>query len=1304
LKKILPLFLFFVLLLFFILSAGMVWVLKTTAGTVWLMDQISVRSGTGIGSGQVHGNLWDGVRLVNLEISWDQGTAQIEDAQFRWQPLAILKGEVSIKDLSLEGVSIQDNRPEEPKPLELIWPDLPGLPIGFSIELDALRVEDFVYRRLDEIRLQAESFYSHIAVRGGKWTFTDMELKAPFGTAEGNLAAGLPRPSLDMDISITLKDPAGEINRIALITKFRSSGDERLLSGGMDLSAFAGSKPRLNAAAEISIRKDNVEIVSSRLVQPGRKGEVSLKGDISLREDDVLLRLSAGLTGVDLSPEISFSTDLSGSLDFTGNPEKYRGSFALANRDKEWRAAALSGTFTGTKDKILLDIKKGNWLEGTLTGNLEVDWKEALKVSGALEGKSLNPALFEPEWKGIVNLHLKGDLQRPEKGPLKAKFSARLDESMFRGQSLRGSLDGRLEGENIEIGRLFLQGMGFHFEASGDLRNRIVYKANVTDISGLVPAAEGRFSADGWVRRRNELFSGTAEGKGQALSYDGIKMKSVIFSGQVSDTKGNPLNLKFSAAGVEINKIIADSLAVNAEGIKGSHTMRISATSGKSGLQTSLKGGYQEGVWRGSISQLSGRDPVGPWKLRSPAALEIASGKVVLSQAVLAGVPGEQIEMSANISTDPILGTVSADWKNLNLDRVSVWLKDLALKGKSSGSMDLNLLSGERMNISARARASGELRTGEYVIPVREFVVDLKWDQAGLRAAVDLGLKTGSMNGLLTSSTPARMAVPEQGEIDVNWKNFDLAFFRRWIPPEFNVEGRLSGNLTGNLLSGKRFTAKGSAGVTGGGLSWKTRQRLLHASVEAASLSFGWQNKTISGDFSLALREYGKLSGSYRLPVAAAFPVTFDRQSPIDIAMKGNVRESGLVSSFFPGLVQESSGDLALDLRISGTAEEPEPSGSLRLKNAAAYLPSTGIHLKGLSVSANLEKNRIVIDTFQVSSGKGTLTGKAAVAIKEWNIISYQGEVSGRDFQTIYLPDLRVWSSPDLKFEGTPEKISVSGDVRIPELLVREDEAEPVIEPSSDVVIVDSPTPEQREEPLALNVRVKLILGEKVFVRAEGIDAKLGGNIALHMRSLDNVTGEGEIKVEKGTYKRFGVNLDITRGRFFFAGGRIGNPAIDILAVRKIGEVRAGVVVTGNFSSPVVELYSEPGMPDTDVLAYIVLGHPLGQSGEQAGLMMRAAGLLLSSTQAASVQEQIRGRLGLDVLQIEAGETEAGVVSSMVTVGKYLSPRLFISYGRSLFTESDLFRLRYTISRRWEVETRSGDESGIDLYYKIDFK
>jgi translocation and assembly module TamB len=53
-------------------------------------------------------------------------------------------------------------------------------------------------------------------------------------------------------------------------------------------------------------------------------------------------------------------------------------------------------------------------------------------------------------------------------------------------------------------------------------------------------------------------------------------------------------------------------------------------------------------------------------------------------------------------------------------------------------------------------------------------------------------------------------------------------------------------------------------------------------------------------------------------------------------------------------------------------------------------------------------------------------------------------------------------------------------------------------------------------------------------------------------------------------------------------------------------------------------------------------------------------------------------------------------------LGKFLSPRLFISYGISLTESINTLKLRYTISDRWVFRTESGEAQSADLEYTIE--
>ena len=83
--------------------------------------------------------------------------------------------------------------------------------------------------------------------------------------------------------------------------------------------------------------------------------------------------------------------------------------------------------------------------------------------------------------------------------------------------------------------------------------------------------------------------------------------------------------------------------------------------------------------------------------------------------------------------------------------------------------------------------------------------------------------------------------------------------------------------------------------------------------------------------------------------------------------------------------------------------------------------------------------------------------------------------------------------------------------------------------------------------------------------------------------------GKGSIRTVRGTYFAFGQRLDIDRGQLIF-DGPLDNPGLDIVALRRNLAVEAGVAVTGTVKVPVIQLTSNPPVPDSEKLSWLVLG------------------------------------------------------------------------------------------------------------------
>jgi translocation and assembly module TamB len=97
---------------------------------------------------------------------------------------------------------------------------------------------------------------------------------------------------------------------------------------------------------------------------------------------------------------------------------------------------------------------------------------------------------------------------------------------------------------------------------------------------------------------------------------------------------------------------------------------------------------------------------------------------------------------------------------------------------------------------------------------------------------------------------------------------------------------------------------------------------------------------------------------------------------------------------------------------------------------------------------------------------------------------------------------------------------------------------------------------------------------------------------------------------------------------------------------------------------------------------------------------MAAAALSLGLARSEPLFQDLSERFGIDELRIDAGG--GGIEETSVVVGKYLNPDLYLGYSQGLFDPVGAVLLRLRLSERLEVETKSGIEQSVDLFYRIE--
>jgi translocation and assembly module TamB len=394
-------------------------------------------------------------------------------------------------------------------------------------------------------------------------------------------------------------------------------------------------------------------------------------------------------------------------------------------------------------------------------------------------------------------------------------------------------------------------------------------------------------------------------------------------------------------------------------------------------------------------------------------------------------------------------------------------------------------------------------------------------------------------------------------------------------------------------------------------------------------------------------------------------------------------------------------GGLNGNFRFAGTLKQPAITGQASVSDFAAEVPTAGLKLVKGRLSVSTTDARHFLVNGSVESGKGTLAIGGNVGLGAG--VAGQGTqtaitLKGSQFTAADIPAAKVVISPDLVIRQNAKGIDIGGGLTIDSADVNADKlpGAGATQASPDVVVVDQKQQEQAARKLPISALVKVDLGHKTHVVGMGLDGRVTGLLTVSERPGRATTGQGQLAVD-GTYRAYGQNLQIQRGQLLFASTPIDNPGLNIRAVRKLNPnatidegQEVGLLVSGTAQRPILTVFSNPVMEQSDALSYLITGKPLSEVKGGEGSMVSAAAQALGSAGGDLLAKRIGSRLGVDDIGVSSNEALGG--SSAFTVGKYLSPRLYLSYGVGLFEPGEVITLRYRFSKRWNFEAQQATD------------
>ena len=633
-------------------------------------------------------------------------------------------------------------------------------------------------------------------------------------------------------------------------------------------------------------------------------------------------------------------------------------------------------------------------------------------------------------------------------------------------------------------------------------------------------------------------------------------------------------------------------------------------------------------------------------------------------------------------------------------------------------------------------------------------------DGAAWKGWVD-ALKVDRGEVHLALARPAALAASaarvELGAAELRGRNAALRIDEAgWTPAGWYTRGDFSGAQVGVTLDAQQqLTLRGRSLALGG--AWDVRagaalDGMLEVHREAGDLTvesdlpveLGLRQLALrlaarQGMLDVALDAEGERIGQLdlRAQVALERDGNLWRPSP-HAPLQGRARFAMPSIAWIGTLLGPNvqlGGALGGSFEIGGTAARPDARGTVRAAGVSVALIEHGLRLSDGEIDIELTQERARLSRFDFRADPRVRPNERRIELADLadrpGRLTGSGEIELSDgkgtlrftasrLAVLQRADRWLMMSGEAQLATAWDALALSGALRADagyfELAAT---APPALD--DDVVILGRQAKAVR--PLRLDIDLALDLGRRLYLKGRGLDARLTGEVRLRADGRGPLRASGSISTREGTYDAYGQVLKIERGIINFQGSPE-NAGLNVRALRTGLPVEAGVEITGTVLAPRVRLVSEPQVPDSEKLSWIVLGRGQDQAGgADSALLLSAADSILGG-QVGGISRQLAQSLGLDQISVSSGDISGGnsrlpgtvvagstlatrdanLTSQIVTLGKRISSDAYLSYEHSLAGAASVVKLTYNLTRRLSVIGRAGTDNSVDLLYSISFR
>ena len=446
--------------------------------------------------------------------------------------------------------------------------------------------------------------------------------------------------------------------------------------------------------------------------------------------------------------------------------------------------------------------------------------------------------------------------------------------------------------------------------------------------------------------------------------------------------------------------------------------------------------------------------------------------------------------------------------------------------------------------------------------------------------------------------------------------------------------------------------------------------------------------------------------------IAIAGTAGFRGADPLNLTIKANTNLELLQDILTDA---RASGTVMVDASVRGSFSQPQPNGTVQLKDASFNLESLPNGISKANAVIALNGSRATIRALTAESGGGKITVSGSAALTD-SVMRYSLNLKADHVRTRY-QGISVVNSGNLTLGGTSNRSLLNGNVTVERVAYN---------PQSDVGSILSQLT-QREAPdvsegvsgpaasMRLDVRIRTapaVRFETTMAQALQADADLNLLGTLQEPGL-----VGRVNVTEGDLIFFGNEYTVDRGAITFSDPTKIDPRLSVDLETTVESVTVTLGVTGPMNNLKLSYHSDPPLRFDEIVGLLAAGKeptsdPNIVANQAAPPQQSVANMGESAILSQAVSSPLASRLqrvfGIDRLSVNpAFVSGSALPETQLSLQQRIANTITFTYSQDLSqSNSELVRVEWALSPRFSaVATR--DENGIfgvDFFYKRQYR